>query len=99
MFRKTLVPCALLAAAFVAPAALAGPGAESLQFAKEVKARLDTLKDGLKQLDAQFALDIAQIQSDYLADTADAPATHVAVFELVNGLDGDVASLLRDFTD
>jgi len=99
MFRNTLVPCALLAATFVAPAALAGPGAESIQFAKEVKARLDTLKDGLKALDAQFASDIGTIQDDYLAATNDPPTTHVAIFELVHALDGDVASLLRDFTD
>jgi len=99
MFRKTLITCALLAATFVAPAALAGPGAESIQFAKEVKARLDTLKDALKALDTQFASDIAVLQDDYLTGTNDPPTTHLAVFELVNALDGEVASLLRDFTD
>jgi len=99
MFRNTLIPCALLAATCIAPAALAGPGSESFEFAKEVKARLDTLKDGLKALDTQFASDIGVIQDDYLAGTSDPPATHLAVFELVNALDGDVAALLRDFTD
>ncbi|HEX5009720.1 MAG TPA: hypothetical protein VFY71_04910 [Planctomycetota bacterium] len=99
MIRNTLIPCALLAATFIAPAALAGPGADSLQFAQEIKARLDTLKDGLKALDTQFASDIGVIQDDYLAGTSDPPATHLAVFELVNALDGDVAALLRGFTD
>jgi hypothetical protein len=98
MFRNALVSSAL-AAALLAPAAAAGAGLESLEFAKEIKARLDTLKDSLKALDAQFALDIGVLQDEYLDDTSDAPETHVAIFELVDTLDGDVAAALRDFTD
>ena len=101
MIRTALVPSALLALALLAPAgaALPGPGSESAEFAQEIKARLDTLKDWLKALDQQFAGDLGGIQADYLDDVADAAATHVAVFELVNALDADVAALLRDFTD
>ena len=99
MLRLPVLSSLLCVAALAAPAAaIPGPGDDVAQFAKEIKERLKTLKDSLKDLDAQFATDIAAIQGDYLGGTADAPTTHVAVFGLVSALDADVAAALHDYT-
>jgi hypothetical protein len=99
MLRLPVLSSLLCLAALAAPAAaIPGPADDVAQFAKEIKDRLATLKSSLKDLDAQFGTDIAAIQDDYLGGTADAPATHLAVFGLVTALDADVAAALQAYT-
>ena len=100
MFRNALAP-AVLVAALLAPAASAipGPGDDIVQFAQDIQAASVALKSSLKALDAQFATDIAAMQSAYLAGTADAPTTHGAVFDRLVTLDNDVSAALAVYTD
>ena len=101
MLRLPVLSSLICAAALAAPAAamIPGPADDVFQFSQEIKARLLTLKTELKALDTQFATDIGAIQDDYLTGTTDAPDTHVAMFDLVTALDGDVAVSLQEFTD
>jgi hypothetical protein len=96
--RLSTLLLVLLAAGPLAPAARPQPVLHSLFFAQDIEARLDTLADELAALDVQFAADIEVLKDELGAGTASAQQTHLALFALVDALNGGFAAALRAFT-
>lgn len=88
-----------VSAALAVPAAALPADPHVAEFKAQIAARLDTLEAALDALDDQFAGDIQALRDALDAGLATAPETHLAVFDLVDALDGQVAEALRDFTD
>jgi hypothetical protein len=89
---------ALLALGPLAPAVRAQPALHTLLFAQDIQERREALAGELEVLDVQFADDIEALKDDLVAGTATPLETHLAVFALVDALDGGVAAALRTFT-